>query len=196
VRHVRTSKPVKAVLVRTAAFSFSASALLALLPVIARPFGSVGYGLLLGAFGLGAFAGAAVLPHVRQRTSIDGLVTAATLVFAAVTFASGSLSQFGLLCLVLLGGGVAWIGILACLNVAAQTMSPPGLRARALSMYLLVLQGGMAAGSAGWGALAANFGVPFAMLCAAIGLAVGLVTIPKYPLLFYPVALGQPLVRE
>ena len=50
--------------------------------------------------------------------------------------------------------GIAWIAILACLNVAAQTMSPPWMRARALSMYLLVLQGGMAIGSAAWGALA------------------------------------------
>ena len=54
--------------------------------------------------------------------------------------------------------GTAWIGILACLNMAAQTMSPPFLRARALSMYLLVLQGGMAVGSALWGALATGWG--------------------------------------
>jgi MFS family permease len=196
MRHVRGSQSVKSVLVRTAAFSFSASALLALLPLIARPFGSIGYGLLLGSFGLGALAGAAVLPHLRQRTSIDSLVAVATLVFATTTLLSGRVTWFWFLCLVLFGGGIAWIGILACLNLAAQTMSPPSMRARSLSMYILVLQGGMAAGSAAWGALAANFGVPFAMLCAAFGLALGLVTVPKFPLPFRPTALGQSVVRE
>ena len=47
--------------------------------------------------------------------------------------------------------GTAWIGVLACLNVVAQTMCPSWMRARALSIYLLVLQGGMALGSAVWG---------------------------------------------
>ena len=44
-------------------------------------------------------------------------------------------------------------------------MTPPWMRARAISMYLLVLQGGMALGSAAWGALATKFGVPTTMLC-------------------------------
>ncbi|MGA3210120.1 MAG: MFS transporter [Terriglobales bacterium] len=177
VRYVRQSHLVKSVLVRTAAFSFSACALLALLPLIARPFGSVGYGLMLGSFGSGALAGAAILPRFRRRNSMDGTVAAATAGFAAVTFLAGRLPWFSLLCLDLFGGGIAWMWILACLNVAAQTMSPPRLRARTLSMYILVLQGGMAAGSAAWGAIAERFGVPAAMLGAALGLAVGVFAI-------------------
>ena len=55
---------------------------------------------------------------------------------------------FNWFCLVLFTAGAAWIGILACFNVVAQTMCPSWMRARALSMYLLVLQGGMAVGSA------------------------------------------------
>jgi MFS family permease len=197
MQYVRSSKPVKAVLVRTAAFSFSASALLAMLPLIARPYGSVGYGLLLGSFGLGAFAGAAVLPHVRRRTSVDGLVAGATLLFAGATAGAGQVGcRFWWLCIALFVGGVAWIAILACLNVAAQTMTPSWVRARALSVYLLVLQGGMAAGSATWGGLASRFGVPFAMWCAGIGLAAGLLTLPSYPLLAYSITLGHTAGRK
>jgi Transmembrane secretion effector len=94
-------------------------------------------------------------------------------------------------------GGVGWIAILVCLNFTAQTMSPSWVRARSLSLYLLVLQGGMAAGSAAWGALAARTGIPFAMMCAAIGLLVGLVAI-KWHRLTVPhhVELGPPVVRE
>jgi MFS family permease len=176
IDYVRQSPAVKAVLVRTLAFSVGASALLALLPLIARPHGSIGYGLLLGCFGLGALAGAAVLPRWRQVSSMDGVVAGATVVYAAMTFAAGRMGSFPLLCAVLFAAGVAWIAILACLNVTAQTTSPSWVLARSLSMYVLVLQGGMAAGSALFGALAKWIGIPDAMLFAAAGLIVGLVT--------------------
>src|SRR5215469_18879384 len=124
LRYVRGAAVVRSVLIRTAAFSLAASSLPALLPIIARPHGATGYGLLLGSFGLGALAGAAILPRMRSRLSVDGLVMVAILVFAATTFAAGQAETLGWLTLVLFLSGTAWIGILACLNVAAQTMSP------------------------------------------------------------------------
>lgn len=173
-RYVRSAPPVKSVLIRTAAFSVGASSLLALLPVICRPHGAQGYGFLLTCFGLGAMVGAAALPRLRLRYSVDGLVTAATLVFAGMTFAAGQVHVFQGLCLVLFTAGTAWIGILACFNVVAQTMCPSWMRARALSMYLLVLQGGMALGSAVWGELAARKGVPAALAWSALAMVLGL----------------------
>jgi hypothetical protein len=86
------------------------------------------------------------------------------------------------LCVVLGAAGIAWIAIVASLNVSAQTMSPAWLRARTLSIYLLVLQGGMAAGSAAWGAVGQRWGVPMAMLCAALSLVAGLATIRHFRL--------------
>src|SRR5580704_3851720 len=151
LRYVRGAPLVRSILIRTGAFSLAASSLPALLPLLARPHGATGYGLLLGCFGLGALAGASVLPRLRTRLSVDGLIVFAILLFATMTFAAGRVQTFSWLSLVLFASGTAWIGILACLNVAAQTMSPSWLRARALSMYLLVLQGGMALGSAAWG---------------------------------------------
>ncbi|HYL96245.1 MAG TPA: MFS transporter, partial [Terriglobales bacterium] len=141
-RYVRGSSLVKSVLIRTGAFSIAAASLLALLPIIARPHGATGYGLLLTSFGLGALLGAAVLPHLRHKLSVDGLVGFAIVLFAVMTFAAGRVHALDALCAVLFAAGFAWISILACLNVAAQTMCPPWVRARALSMYLLVLQGG------------------------------------------------------
>ncbi len=195
-RHVRGSEVVRCVLVRTGAFSLGASALLALLPLVARPHGATGYGLLLGAFGVGALAGAAVLPRLRYRLSVDGLVVFATLLFAAMVFAAGRVQEFGWLCLVLFASGTAWIGILACLNVAAQTMSPSRLRARALSMYLLVLQGGMAVGSAAWGALATRVGVPTTLLCSAGALVVGLFSVKWFRLTSRELELAPSVVRD
>ncbi len=91
-----------------------------------------------------------------------------------MTFLTGQVHIFEWLCLVLFTAGAAWIGILACFNVVAQTMCPSWMRARALSMYLLVLQGGMAIGSAVWGAIAARQGVPAALAWSSLAMVAGL----------------------
>ncbi len=198
-RYARSAPIVHCVLVRTGAFSLAASALLALLPLIARSsceYGATGYGLLLGSFGLGALAGAMLLPRMRTRFSVDGVVAAAIFLFALMTFAAGRVHIFNWLTLVLFLSGAAWIAILACLNVAAQTMSPPSLRARTLSMYLLVLQGGMAVGSAAWGALATKIGIPNTMLCSAITLILGLLTVRRYRLTVRELELAPAVVRD
>jgi len=196
LQYMKGDHVVHCVLIRTGAFSLAASSLLALLPVIAREHGATGYGLLLGAFGLGALAGAAVLPQMRNRYSVDGVVAGAIVLFAVTTFASGRVHAFHWLVLVLFASGIAWIAILACLNVAAQTMSPPWMRARALSMYLLVLQGGMAIGSAAWGALATKAGVPTTMLCSAATLVLGLLTVRRYRLTARELEFTPAVVRD
>ena len=195
-RYVRGAPIVRCVLIRTAAFSLGASSLLALLPIIARPHGATGYGLLLGSFGLGALAGAAVLPQIRNSLSVDRVVAMAIVVFAAMTLLAGQIRSFGWLSLVLFTSGTAWIGILACLNVAAQTMSPGWLRARMLSMYILVLQGGMALGSAAWGGLANKVGIPITLICSAGALVLGLFTVRRYPLTSQELELAPSVVRD
>jgi len=195
-KYVRSSTVAHCVLIRTGAFSLAASSLPALLPLIARPYGASGYGLLLGSFGLGALAGAGLLPRLRTRLSVDGVVAAAIILFALMTFAAGRAHAFYWLWLVLFASGMAWIGILACLNVAAQTMSPPWMRARALSMYLLVLQGGMAVGSAAWGALATKLGMQTTMLCSAVALVAGLATVRRYRLTSRELELAPSVVRD
>ncbi len=195
-RYVRGAPPVRSVLIRTGAFSIGASSLLALLPVICQPHGAQGYGFLLTCFGLGALAGAAVLPRLRLQYSVDGLVAGATVVFALLTFAAGQVHIFEWLCLVLFTAGAAWIGILACFNVVAQTMCPSWMRARALSMYLLVMQGGMAIGSALWGAVADREGVPAALAWSAIAMIVGLTTIRRHRLNAAQMELVPAVVRD
>jgi len=196
LRYVRGAPLVRSILIRTGAFSLGASSLPALLPILARPHGATGYGLLLGFFGLGALAGAVVLSRVRARFSVDALVACDILLFAALTFAAGRVQTFSWLCLVLFASGTAWIGILACLNVAAQTMCPSFLRARALSMYLLVLQGGMALGSTAWGALATRVGVPAALLCSALAMVGGLFTVRRHRLTSDQLELTPSVVRD
>jgi MFS family permease len=79
-------------------------------------------------------------------------------------------------------GGVAWIAVLASLNVSVQTFSPPWVRARALSVYQLIFQGGTAIGSAFFGLVADRVGTPGALGLAALGLLLGLATALRWRL--------------
>ena len=194
--YVRESGLAKSVLLRTGTFSVAAVAMLALLPIIARPYGARGYGGLLGCFGLGALLGALALPRLREKLSVDGVVVTAILIFAGMTFAAGRAETFGLMCVVMLVAGAAWIAILACLNVAAQTMCPAYVRARALSFYLLVLQGGMAVGATLWGALAKRIGVPDALGVAAVALALGVLALRGHRITASELELAPAVLRD
>ena len=184
-RYVRHSPSLHAVLVRGALFVLFGSALWALLPIVARfeiGVGPGGYGAMLAAFGSGAVSGAAILHRLRRRFGFDGLAAIATLVMATVL----SLLALGLplpvLCVALFFGGASWLTVLSGFNVAAQTSVPQWVRGRALSVYLLVFYGSIAAGSALWGFAAGRFGTSVALGWAAGGLALGVVATLRFPL--------------
>lgn len=184
-RYLRHSPELQTVLVRSGIFVICASALWALLPQQARRhlgLGSFGYGLLLGCIGFGALVGAWLLPRVRQRLSTNQLVAAGTFLFALATISLAYLHVFVVLAVALAGGGVAWIAVLASLNVSAQTVTPSWVRARVMAVYLLVFMGGLAAGSAVWGFVAARVGVSAALMFAAVGLAIGPLATWRFPL--------------
>src|SRR3982074_106433 len=143
-----------------------------------------------------ALLGALALPRLREKLSVDGVVVTATLIFAGMTFAAGRTETFPLLCAVMLVAGAAWIGVLACLNVAAQTMCPAYVRARALSFFLLGLQGGMAVGATLWGALANKIGVPDALGVASVALALGVLALRGHRITASELGLAPAVIRD
>jgi MFS family permease len=77
-RYVRHALIVRRLLYRAILFIPAASAVWALLPVVAAAnlgLGSAGYGLLLGMVGIGAVTGALVIPQLRARAGSARLVT-------------------------------------------------------------------------------------------------------------------------
>lgn len=185
LRYVRHAPELRAVLVRTAIFASCASALWAMLPLIARRdlgLGAVGYGILLGGLGAGAIVGAIVLPKARQLISANLLVISGTILFAGTTLALAYLRVFGLLAVAMIFGGLAWMTTMSCFNIGVQTVVPEWVRARALAIYLLSFFGTMAAGSVLWGIIAEHFGIPRALLYAACALIAGLVAAPFFPI--------------
>jgi MFS family permease/quinol monooxygenase YgiN len=184
-RYLRNSPEMQTVLIRSGIFIVCASALWALLAQQARRhlgLGSFGYGLLLGCIGLGAIIGAWVLPKVRERLSMNQLVAAGTVGFALATISLAYVHSFAVLAVALAVGGVGWIAVLSSLNVSAQIVTPSWVRARVMAVYLLVFFGGLAGGSAVWGFAAARVGVSTALLFAAVGLLIGLVSSWRYRL--------------
>jgi MFS family permease len=110
LRYVRYAPTLRAVLVRGGIFILCGSALWALLPLVARNelgLNATGYGLLLGALGVGAIAGALLLPRIRRHVADDSLVVGATVVFAAVTMTLAYVHDMALLCTAMIAGGAA-----------------------------------------------------------------------------------------
>ena len=171
IRYVRYSPAVRIVLLRAGTAMFFASGLLALLPSIAhRINGSpVGYGVLLGCFGFGAVLGALVMQRARARWTADVIVSAGIAIFGIATIAAGVQRMLLPLGVVMLIGGAAWISFISLFNVQVLNQTPDWVRARVLAVSMLVFQGGVAFGSAAWGAVAGRIGLTAALLWAGIG---------------------------
>ena len=180
-----TRRALRAVLVRTVLFAVPASAIFALLPVVARDeldLGAQGYGLLVGAFGVGAVSAAVLLPRLRRRLPLDAIVAGATLALALVVLCIAFVTLVGLVAAALVAGGLVWLLAISSLNVAAQFSVPAWVRGRGLSVYLLLFAGGMALGSAVWGIVAEAAGTEVALGVAAAALAVGTLATFRFPL--------------
>ncbi|MFG0232543.1 MFS transporter [Achromobacter sp. 413638] len=172
LRYTRASKELHRVLLRAAVFFLFASAVWALLPLVARQMlgGSSGfYGVLLGAVGAGAILGALLLPRL-DKLDADGLVLLASLASAAVMAALVFAPPKWLAVLLLVVLGMGWITALTTFNSVAQAILPNWVRGRGLAVYLTVFNGAMAAGSLGWGLVAREIGVPYALAASAAGL--------------------------
>jgi len=185
IRYVRFAPLLRAVLLRTALFILPASALWALLPVVARDalgLDATGFGLLLGALGIGSVAGAVVLPRLRRAVPIDRRVVAATCLYALATVVLAVVGSALVVGLAMVAAGMAWLAILTSFNVATQTAVPRWVRARALAVYLLVFQGGLAVGSALWGVVAGRVGERTALLAAAASFGLGLLAALRWRL--------------
>ena len=158
LRYARHSPTLRAFILRTLSFTACASALWALLPVIARDqlkLGAGGYGFLFAMFGVGAVIGAVSIPRQLRTRSLNRVVRTAAILWALANLliaASGhvALAAAGTFC-----SGAAWVTVHASLSTGTQSSVPAWVRARAVAMNLVAVQACLAIGSPAWGALAA-----------------------------------------
>ncbi len=171
IRYVRNSPAILTVVLRTGIVMFFSSALFALLPSVAHTVNktAVGYGLLLGCFGLGAIAGAFVMQWARGRWSMEVVVSAGVIILGLVLVTMSTLHQLSTLSPILLIGGAAWVIFISLINALVQSLAPDWVRARVLAIFILVYQGSFAVGSAFWGAVAQRANIRAALVYAGIG---------------------------
>jgi MFS family permease len=183
---VRTSAPVRDVLLRNAAFSVCASVIFALLPLYAR----VGlhatptqFGFLFAMLGLGSVTVAQILEPLRTRFGTANTVLLGTIVLGICLTIFGLAHSLWIGYFVLFVAGFGWLTVLAVLNTAIQFAVSAEHRAAGFALYLVTSQGVTALGSLLWGAFAARFGIAEAFTCAgilfiAIGIATRCVPLP------------------
>ena len=168
IRYVRNAPVIRAVMLRTGVVMFCGSAVFALLPTLARAMSpsAMTYGILLGAFGAGAVGGAVVMEKAKARWSIETVVSTAIAILGVMIALMARAPNVPALVVVLLVGGAAWITFIALANALVQALAPEWVRARVLSVFLLITQGGLASGSVVWGALGSRVNVGLAFVAA------------------------------
>lgn len=167
VRYASMSPPIRQVMGRAALFGLAASAALSLLPLVAQDLlggGAVTFGILSGAFGIGAVIGALSNARLRRHFTAESILrmTILMLIAGVVIVAVSRALPFTVLGLVICGSG--WLLSMATMNVTVQMAAPRWVVGRALSLYQMAVFGAMAVGSWIIGQLAENFGVTQALL--------------------------------
>jgi MFS family permease len=184
-RYVRHSMIVRRILLRAGLFMLPGSALWALLPLVASQqlrMSASGYGILLAALGVGAIAGALLMPRIRARISPNRLLFGAGLIFAVVMLVVALVRQPVIVTFALVPAGIAWVVVLSSINATMQLFLPGWVRARGLGVYQIVFAGSQGLGALLWGAVADGTSVVTAHVAAAAVMLFGAVSVKWWPL--------------
>ncbi len=171
LQFVRQSQRMRAVLTRISIFFLHSTALLALLPLLARGLqgGDAGtFTLLLAAMGSGAIIAVLLLPRLRQAMGRDALVLRGAILQAAATAVMAVAPNAWVAVPAMFFGGMAWITVANSLSVSAQLALPDWVRARGMATYQMAIMGASAFGAALWGQVATVSSVQISLAIASV----------------------------
>ncbi|OLC33454.1 MAG: hypothetical protein AUH84_06975 [Thaumarchaeota archaeon 13_1_40CM_4_38_7] len=185
LRYMRHSLHVRALFVRDFSLTICGSALVSLLPLLARNeagSNSILFGILIGAFGIGGMiSGVVIVPRIK-KISIEKRVTSATILYAVAMAVLSFQHEIIIVFIGIFAVGTALIIITSSLNFVAYNSVASWVRTRVVSVHQMIYWGGVAIGSIVWGIVAEIWGIPTALLAASIGIVIGLVTSTLYKL--------------
>lgn len=166
LRYVRHAPPIRRAIGRTVAMAMGTSAIYSLTPFVARQIlggGPGTYGVLLGAFGVGAVGFGLMTARLRARFSIEWTVRACSIMLglALLTISVSRFTPLTALAMLCAGGG--WMVAVSLLNVSVQLSSPRWVSGRALSAFQAVIAGGLAGGAWLWGQIGQQIDVATAI---------------------------------
>ncbi|MCC4262477.1 MULTISPECIES: MFS transporter [Pseudomonadaceae] len=177
LRYIRHSRELTSSLTQVFVFTSCASSLWALLPLIAKERLSMaadGYGLLMGALGLGAVLAALNLPRLYRDFTLRKLIAGGVAFFALATAGAALLESVWAVWPVLVAAGMAWMAVNATASTIVQTCAADWVRARVASVYLLMYMGAMALGGFLWGVVAEVAGLQMSLLVSSVAMLAGL----------------------
>jgi MFS family permease len=170
VRYVVHSPSIRIVLGRTLVTGIAGGSVSALMPIIARDLlhgGAQTYGVMLGAFGMGAVLGALNISKLRGRLGDEASIRVCMIVMG-VCVAVVAISRLPALSgSALVFAGAGWTASVTLFNVGIQLAAPRWVAGRALAAYQAAITGGIAFGSWMWGSIANVIGVEGALLISA-----------------------------
>lgn len=167
LRYLIHSPAIRTVLTRTIVFGLIGGAGPALLPLVVRDLlggGAVTYGVLLGAFGIGAILAALNMSAIRERIESESALRMAVVILGVTTATTALSTSAPLSVSALLLNGAAWMTAMAVLNIEVQLAAPRWVAGRTLAMFQASISGGIAAAGLLWGQVAESFDVRFALL--------------------------------
>ncbi|MET4022064.1 MFS transporter [Bradyrhizobium sp. S3.2.12] len=170
VRYIANSPSIKIVVTRSMVTGIVGSAIQALMPLVARDLlygGAQTYGIMLGAFGLGAVVGALNLGKVRSQMSGEAAVRACTLSMSGAIAAVALSHNPILTAAALVLAGAVWTIVYTLFNIGVQLSAPRWVAGRSLAAWQAAFSGGIAIGSWGWGRLTDAVGVDITLLVSA-----------------------------
>ena len=170
VRYIANSPSIRIVLIRTLVTGLIGGSVSALMPLVARDLlhgGAQTYGIMLGAFGMGAVIGALNIGEVRRRMSGEAAVRACAISMAGAIAAVALSTSAVLTAVALVLAGAVWMLAVALFNIGVQLSAPRWVAGRSLAAFQASIAGGIAIGSWGWGHLTDIAGVEIALLVSA-----------------------------
>jgi MFS family permease len=167
VRYIVHSPHLRTVLTRTLLFGVIGSATPALMPLLARDLlggGARLYGIMLGAFGLGAVIGALNVSTMRRKFAAEPSVRVCSLIMGLSVIAIALSRWPAVTALALVVAGAVWMLAIALFNIGVQLSAPRWVAGRALAAFQASIAGGVALGSWAWGHVANTAGVSETLL--------------------------------
>jgi MFS family permease len=180
-QYVRESRRMKDAIARSAAFFLHSTALIALLPLVAKRLGegAATYTLLLSCMGVGAIVAAVQITKVRAHWTRDQLTVGGSVVQSIATAVIAVSPSTWISAIAMFVAGMAWILVANSVTLAAQLALPDWVRARGMSIYQMAIMGSSAGGALLWGKIADLSSVPASLGCAAASMLVLLVLTRK-----------------
>ncbi|MEH2473297.1 MFS family permease [Nitrobacteraceae bacterium AZCC 2161] len=167
VRYIANSPSIRIVLTRTLITGICGGSVSALMPLVARDLlhgGAQTYGIMLGAFGMGAVIGALNIGEVRKRLSGEASIRACALIMGVAIAVIAVSHEPVLTAAALVVAGSVWMLAVALFNIGVQLSAPRWVAGRSLAAFQAAIAGGIAIGSWGWGRLTDSVGVEMALL--------------------------------